>query len=725
MDTSLADVNPEQRRAITHGEGPLLVVAGAGSGKTRVITRRIAHLVHEGASPRGITALTFTNKAAREMRERVQAMVPARDLWVCTFHSFAARTLRRWGERLGYTPEFTIYDTEDRNTLIKTIIKEKKIDRLRPNEVAHDLSRMKNGMGRVEHDAFHAELITSVIATYEQRMHEANAMDFDDLLVNLNKLLEEIPDARAELRERASWLLVDEYQDTNTIQYRILRELAGERRCVCATGDPDQSIYRWRGATIRNIMDFERDFEGATIVTLDTNYRSTQSILGVANTVIRFNRDRYEKDLKTDNPQGVPVRETRCVHDTDEAMAAARQALRWIEAGRRPGDIACFYRVNAQSRTLERGLRDLGLPYRVIGSVEFYKRKEVKDILAYVRVARNPRDLASLLRIFNIPTRGLGKTTERRLLDAAIECNQTPRDILRDTDALVRFGRARKSLTAFSQLLDEIEVLDSDDPARFIERVIELSGYLRFLGEGTPLAEADRIENVQELINAAAEHKLREPLAGMDGFLEEYALVSDQDTYDDEQNAVSLMTVHAAKGLEFPCVIVTGLEEQLFPHAFSMDSEAEVEEERRLFYVAVTRAREELVLTHAGSRLRYGTPQPCIPSRFLDEIPDEMLEVEDRNIRSSRDPFGTRSSPNGMAPRDDGMDAIFEDEPSYQYDSGRGFKVGENVRHKLFGSGRVVAVRKAAGTTRVTVDFFDRGRKELSLEYARLDRIPN
>jgi len=717
MDTSLSDVNPEQRRAIVHGEGPLLVVAGAGSGKTRVITRRIAHLVHEGVAPWGITALTFTNKAAREMRERVEQMVPARDLWVCTFHSFAARTLRRWGERLGYTPQFTIYDTDDRNSLIKSIIKEKKIDRLRPNEVAHDLSRMKNGMGRIENHAFHAELITSVIATYETRMREANAMDFDDLLVNLKKLLDEIPEARASLQQRASWLLVDEYQDTNTIQYGILKGLTDERQCICATGDPDQSIYRWRGATIRNIMDFERDFAGATIVTLDTNYRSTQSILGVANTVIRFNRDRYEKDLKTDNPQGEPVHEIRCVDDTDEAMATARQALRWIDAGRRPGDIACFYRVNAQSRTLERGMRDLGLPYRVVGSVAFYKRKEVKDILAYVRVARNPRDFASLLRIFNTPARGLGKTTEQRLLDAAIELNQTPRDVLRDIEALGRFGRARKALTTFSQMLDKIEVLDSDDPAHFIEKVIEYSGYLKFLGEGTPLAEAERIENVQELINAAAEYKLREPLAGMDGFLEEYALVSDQDTYDDESNSISLMTVHAAKGLEFPCVVVTGLEEQLFPHAFSIDSEAEVEEERRLFYVAVTRAREELVLTHAGSRLRYGVPQPCIPSRFLDEIPDEMLDVDDRG----GDPFRARSAPESS--RDDGMDAVFEDEPSFDYDGGAGFKVGENVRHNLFGAGRVVAVRKAAGTTRVTVDFFDRGRKELSLEYARLERI--
>jgi DNA helicase-2/ATP-dependent DNA helicase PcrA len=549
-------------------------------------------------------------------------------------------------------------------------------------------------------------------------MLQSNAMDFDDLLVNLHRLLEEIPEARAALQRRASWLMIDESQDTNTLQYRILRAMAGERKCVCATGDPDQSIYRWRGATIRNILDFERDFGGATVVTLDRNYRSTKSILGVANAVIRFNRDRYEKDLRTDNAEGAPVRELRCVDDGDEAMAAARQALQWIDAGRRPGDIAMFYRVNAQSRTMERGLRDLGLPYRVVGSVEFYKRKEVKDVLAYVRVARNPSDSASFLRLFNVPTRGLGKTTERRLLDAAIEQGMTPREVLRDRDALVRFGRARKALTALAELLDEIETLDSDDPANFVEKVIEYTGYRQFLGEGTALAEAERLENVNELVNAAAEYALREPQGGMDGFLEEYALVSDQDTYDDEQNAIALMTVHAAKGLEFPCVVVTGLEEQLFPHALSIDSEAEVEEERRLFYVAVTRAMEELVLTHARSRMRYGVPQPCIPSRFLDEVPDEMLEVDERG----RDPFGSGARGVRDDPMGDGFDAIFEDEPSFAYES-RGFQAGEHVRHNLFGKGRVVAVRKAGGATRVTVDFFDRGRKELSLEFAKLERL--
>jgi len=718
---SSSQVNPEQKRAIEHGAGPLLVIAGAGSGKTRVITQRIAYLVDQGVAPWEITALTFTNKAAREMRERVEAMVPVRDLWVCTFHAFAARVLRRWGERLGYTAQFTIYDTDDRNTLIKTILKEKNIDGVRPNEVAHDLSRMKNGMGRVEHSSFHSEMITAAIATYEKRMLESNAMDFDDLLVNLHRLLDEIPDARAALQRRASWLMIDEYQDTNTLQYRILRAMAGERKCVCATGDPDQSIYRWRGATIRNILDFERDFEGGTVVTLDRNYRSTKAILGVANAVIRFNRDRYEKDLRTDNADGAPVREVRCVDDVDEAMAAARQALQWIDAGRRPGDIAMFYRVNAQSRTMERGLRDLGLPYRVVGSVEFYKRKEVKDVLAYVRVARNPADSASFLRLFNVPTRGLGKTTERRLLDAAIEQGMSPREVLHDRDALVRFGRARKALAKLADLLDAIERLDSDDPARFVEKVIEFTEYRKFLGEGTPLAEAERLENVNELVNAAAEYAVREPQGGMDGFLEEYALVSDQDTYDDEHNAIALMTVHAAKGLEFPCVVVTGLEEQLFPHALSMDSESEIEEERRLFYVAVTRAEEDLVLSHARSRMRYGVPQPCIPSRFLDEIPDEMLDVDERG----RDPFASSSrggSGGPSEPTDDGFDAIFEDEPAFEYES-RGFQAGEHVRHNLFGKGRVVAVRKAGGATRVTVDFFDRGRKELSLEFAKLERV--
>ncbi|MHC4450642.1 MAG: ATP-dependent helicase [Planctomycetota bacterium] len=704
-DPILDDVNPEQRRAIQHGSGPLLVIAGAGSGKTRVITRRIAHLVREGVSPWQVTALTFTNKAAREMRERVESMVPTRDLWVCTFHAFAARSLRRWGEFLGYTREFTIYDTEDRNNLIKTVLKEKRIDGVRPAEVAVDLSRMKNGMGRVEHHGFHAEQITSVISAYEERMKAANAMDFDDLLVNLQRLLEEVPEAEARLKERARWLLIDEYQDTNGLQYRILERLAASRN-VCATGDPDQSIYRWRGATIRNILDFERDFEGATVITLDRNYRSTRSILSVANAVIRRNRDRYEKDLRTENDEGGLVREFRCSDETDEAMAVARRALQWIEQGRRPGEIAFFYRVNAQSRTLERGLRDLGVPYRIVGAVEFYKRKEVKDVLAYVRVARNPRDLASFLRIFNVPARALGKTTEQRLLDAAVQAGVMPRELLRDRDGLDRFGRARKALTAFAQLLDELEVLPPDDPAGFLEAVIAKTKYREHLGEGSALAEADRIANVEEIVNAAAEYALREPGGGIDGFLEENALVGDQDTYDDTQDAVTLMTVHAAKGLEFSCVGVTGLEEQLFPHAFSIDTPEEVEEERRLFYVAVTRAREELALFHASRRMRYGAPQPAIPSRFLEEIPDELLEAENRG----GDPF-------------EAGEAVFDEEPVYRADSGGGFASGERVKHNLFGAGRVVAVHRAGGTTRVTVDFDRVGRKELSLEFARLERI--
>ncbi|MEM8885637.1 MAG: UvrD-helicase domain-containing protein [Planctomycetota bacterium] len=707
----LQDVNDAQRRAITHGPGPLLVIAGAGSGKTRVITRRIAHLLHNGVAPWEITALTFTNKAAREMRARVAAMVPAADLWVCTFHAFAARALRRWGEALGYTREFTIYDTEDRNNLIKTILKEKAIDGVRPAEVANDLSRMKNGMGRIEHHGFHAEMITKVMVAYDERMRAANAMDFDDLLVNLGRLLAEVDAARAGLQRRGTWLLVDEYQDTNKIQYDILQGLATGAKNVCATGDPDQSIYRWRGATIRNILDFEKDFDGASVITLDQNYRSTKSILAVANAVIRHNRDRYEKELVTANEEGERVREARCLDETDEAMAAARQALQWIEAGRRAGDIALFYRVNAQSRTIERGLRDLGVPYRIVGSVEFYKRKEVKDVLAYVRVARNPRDIASFLRIFNTPTRGLGKTTEQRLLDAAIDEGVMPRALLRDREGLARFARARKALTAFAQMLDEIEALDPTDPASFIETVITKTEYRKFLGEGTALAEADRIANVDELINAAAEYALREPAGGIDGFLEENALVSDQDTYDDQQDAVTLMTVHSAKGLEFPCVAVTGLEEQVFPHALSLDSPEEVEEERRLFYVAVTRARKELMLLHASSRMRYGAPTPSIPSRFLDEIPDDLLEVDHRGV----DPFG--------GGRDDGFqDIVYDEEAAYRSDAPL-FRAGERVRHQLFGTGRVVAVRSAGGATRVTVEFDNAGRKELSLEFANLQKL--
>ncbi len=720
MQSILADVNQEQHAAIVHEGGPLLVVAGAGSGKTRVITCRVAHLVHQGVAPYEITALTFTNKAAREMRERVQRLVAAPDLWVCTFHSFAARTLRRYADRIGYTREYSIYDTEDRSKLIKAILKEQSLDTIRPGEIVNALGRIKNRMGGLDLSSSRSDQIADVIRIYESRMREANAMDFDDLLVNLQKLLDNDEDVRLRLQRRTRWMLVDEYQDTNAIQYHILRALAGSEQNVCATGDPDQSIYRWRGATIRNILDFEKDFPGARRITLDRNYRSTQSILAVANAVIRHNRDRYEKDLKTENEVGKLAAEIRCADDVEEARAVARQAMRWIDDRRPPGGIAVFYRTNAQSRGIERALTERGLPYRIVGSVEFYKRKEVKDLLAYVRLARNPSDIAAFRRVFNVPARKLGKTTEERLINAAIRAGVGPREYLRDRDAVAQFGRARKPLLAFAELLDKIETLDPMEPAEFLDEVVTATAYRAHLGAGTPLAEVGRIENVDELVNAAAEYALREPGAGVDGFLAENALVSDQDALDETANAISLMTVHAAKGLEFPCVVVTGLEEMVFPHALSIETEADVEEERRLFYVAATRAKEELVLTSAARRLRQGQYLPSLPSRFLDEIPDELLDVDDQT-RPAQDLFTFDEEPvfdvNGDAHGHAPVAA-----PSSGSGSS-GFSAGDRVKHQHFGSGRVLAVRKAGGTTRITVEFDTSGRRELSMAYARLERL--
>ncbi len=701
MDPLLDDLTPEQKAAVAHEGGPLLVVAGAGSGKTRVITRRVARLVRDGADPREVLALTFTNKAAREMRERVEKLVSARDLWVCTFHGFAARVLRRHGDRIGFPRDFTIYDTEDRQSLLKRILKEASIDDLTPGEVAHAISRVKNGLDREGNPGWRAGRVSAVMGLYAQRMREANAMDFDDLLLNLLRVLDEDAEARTRLEARARWLLVDEYQDTNTVQYRILKGLAGTQRNVCATGDPDQSIYRWRGATIRNILDFERDFPGARVLTLDRNYRSTSAILAVANAVIRNNRDRYEKDLRTDNAAGATVKETRCESDEDEALCCAREVRAWIAKGRRPRDIALFFRTNAQSRLLERAMGLSGIPYRIVGAVEFYRRMEVKDLLAYVRLARNPRDIAALRRILNVPARGLGATAEERLLESARQRGVPPRDVLRDEAALAGFGRSRRALEGFRALLQRLEALPPDDPALFVSRAIEETAYRRHLGEGTPRAETDRLENVDELVNAAAGYAVREPQGGIDGFLEENALVSDQDAYDEVLDAVSLMTVHSAKGLEFACVAVTGLEEHVLPHVLALDTPEEIEEERRLFYVAVTRAREELLLLHGTRRMQRGPVLPSLPSRFLDEIPEELLDVEDRTGGS-----------------------VGEEEPSYEAEEASApFREGDRVRHHHFGLGRVVAVRPGGGGTRVTVEFSDAGRRDLLLSYARLERV--
>jgi len=701
LEAILRDVNDEQRAAITHGEGPLLVVAGAGSGKTRVITRRIAWLAGLGVAPASICALTFTNKASREMRERVEALVPARDLWVCTFHGFAARVLRRFGERIGYAGEFTICDTEDRTRLLKEILKELHFDELRVGEVAAALTRTKNGLERPGAPGYRAERVTRVMTLYQERLRAQNAMDFDDLLLNLVRLLQEDEEARRRLQARAGHLLVDEYQDTNSVQYTILTLLCGPERNLCATGDPDQSIYRWRGATIRNILDFERDFPGARVVTLDRNYRSTKSILAVANAVIRHNRGRREKDLRTDNAEGIRVREIRCLDESDEAIAAAATVGRWLAAGRPANDVAIFYRVNAQSRTIERVLTSAGIPYRIVGAVEFFRRKEVKDLLSYVRAARNPSDEIAFRRILNVPPRGLGERTEGRLVELGRARGVAARALLADRSALAGLGRARRALGELAELLDRIAALPPGDPGVFLETVADLTGYRSFLAD-----DPERLANVEELINAAAEYALREPSGGVDGFLQENALTSDVDGYDAAAETVTLMTTHSAKGLEFPCVLVTGLMEEIFPHALSLAEPEEVEEERRLFYVAVTRAREELALLHAASRLRFGVPTPSLPSRFLDEIPDALLEVEERG----RDLFlGGEVGETGEAEFQVGEGA-----PS--------FTVGERVRHDHFGSGRVAAVASRGGTVRITIDFDRAGRRELALEFARLTR---
>ncbi|MFQ5845505.1 MAG: ATP-dependent helicase, partial [Planctomycetota bacterium] len=498
------------------------------------------------------------------------------------------------------------------------------------------------------------------------------------------------------------WILVDEYQDTNSVQYAILKHLTSGDRNVCATGDPDQSIYRWRGATIRNILDFERDFPGARVVTLDRNYRSTRSILAVADSVIRRNRGRRPKELRTDNPAGAPVDEVRCRDDQDEAETLRRRVRAWRAAGRRGADVAVFYRTNAQSRVIERALAEAGIPYRILGAVEFYKRREIKDLMAYLRVGRNPRDEVAFLRVLNVPPRGVGARTEERLLGLARERSVAPRELLRDRGALAGLGRAHGSVERFAELLDRIEALPADRPGACLRGVVEATGYRSFLGEGTPAAEVDRLENVDELLNAALEYERREPEGGTDGFLEEVALVSDQDDYDAAADAVTLMTVHSAKGLEFPCVVVAGLEERLFPHALSLDEPEEVEEERRLFYVAATRAREELVLLHAAYRTRYGAPEPGRRSRFLDEVPPALVRRQDRLAAGEADGWGG--------------EAVFERE-------GPTYAVGDRVEHDHFGAGRVAQVRRRGEGTRIIVEFDRAGRRELLLSYARLRRL--
>jgi DNA helicase-2/ATP-dependent DNA helicase PcrA len=706
----LADLNPAQREAVLTTEGPLLVIAGAGSGKTRVLTYRVAHLISAcGVQPNEILAITFTNKAAGEMRDRLEGLLGtvARAIWILTFHAACGRILRREAARLGYKSNFSIYDQADQVRLTKQCLEDLDRDpkRFVPRGIHAQISNAKNQLigpddylSRVE--SFYDQTVADVYRLYQKRLHDSNALDFDDMLMLTVEVLERFPEALERWQKAFRYVLVDEYQDTNHAQYRLLQLLAGRHRNLMVVGDPDQSIYAFRGADIRNILEFERDFPETRTIPLEQNYRSTNTILSAANAVIANNRERKEKNLWSELGEGLPVHAIEVEDEHAEARFVAAEIAALVEEGYSADEVAVFYRTNAQSRVLEDVLVRQGIAYQVIGGPRFYERAEIKDLVAYLQVLDNPFDAAALLRIANRPRRGIGDATLNRLRAYADGHGMSLFESLAYPEEAGIGAAPLKNVSTLRTLLISLQAAAQDLPVPdLIEAVLERSGYAEALEAERTIEAQGRLENMHELVGVGREYLQQGQEPSLSGFLQEISLYSDQDSIRGEQSLVTLMTIHNAKGLEFKAVFVIGMEEGIFPHVRSIEEQG-VEEERRLAYVGMTRAEERLVLTHATSRSLWGSRTFNLPSRFLDELPEEGVVVERLRPASWRG-YGARD----VTPRDD-VPAL---------------ATGDSVRHGTLGEGVVVRV-EAGGV--VTVRFADDGaERRLMLEYAPLEKI--
>jgi DNA helicase-2/ATP-dependent DNA helicase PcrA len=714
-ETYLADLNPAQREAVLTTEGPLLVIAGAGSGKTRVLTYRVAHLLAAcGVKPNEILAITFTNKAAGEMKERVERTLGpiARAIWIMTFHSACGRMLRSEAERLGYRSNFTIYDQADQVRLVKACLEELERDpkRFVPRGIHSQISKAKNQLiGPDEYASrvasFYDQTVADVYSLYQRRLFASNAVDFDDMLMLTVDVLQRFPEARAKWAKAFRYVLVDEYQDTNHAQYVLLQLLAQEHQNLMAVGDPDQSIYAFRGADIRNIMEFERDFPNTKVIPLEQNYRSTNTILQAANFVISHNRERKEKNLWSDLGEGEPVRVVETEDEHSEARFVAAEIAARIEEGYSAREIAVVYRTNAQSRVLEDVLVRQGVAYQVIGGPRFYERAEIKDAIAYLQVIDNPFDAVSLMRIANRPRRGIGDTSIARLISFADGLGSSLWEALAHPEQAGVAAASGKAVTQFRNVMETLMATASDaNVATIVEAVLDRSGYLEALEAERTIEASGRIENLEELIGVAREYDAAADEPSLSGFLQEISLYSDQDALrnEDDGGQVTLMTLHNAKGLEFRAVFMIGMEEGIFPHARSIE-ENSLEEERRLCYVGMTRAQDRLVLTHAMRRNLFGRSEANLPSRFLDELPQAGVERERLRPASWSD-YGRQSVQREFKPR--------EDVPE--------LSTGNTVRHASLGTGIVTQI-EAGGV--VTVRFEDGSERRLMLEYAPLERL--
>ncbi len=728
----LHGLNPQQKEAVLHTEGPLLVLAGAGSGKTRVLTHRIAYLVEEKrVMPWNILSITFTNKAAREMKGRIEKLIGtiALDVWNGTFHACCVRILRREIERIGFGGNFVIYDSGDQQTLIKDCLNQLQYNdkNFPPKQVLAHISRAKDELTGPETFSetagsdFRMRKIAALYSLYQKKLKANNALDFDDILIHTVKIFSENPDVLAWYQDKFKYILVDEYQDTNTAQYTLVSMLAAKHRNLCVVGDDDQSIYGWRGANMRNILDFEKDFKTCRVIKLEQNYRSTCKILEAANHVIKNNCGRKPKTLWTKNAEGEPISVYQAMDEREEAWYTAQIILKaTAEDGKNFGDFAILYRINAQSRVFEDAFMKMGVPYRIIGGHRFYDRKEIKDIIAYLRVIHNPHDDISLKRIINVPKRGIGKVTIDKAEQLAIRQGVSIYSILVDAGRFEELRRSQAKLEGFINLLAKFRTLSAySEFTEWMKTVIEGSGIIQELEMEDTVEAKTRVENIREFQSVALEfvQSSEEENPSLDDFLAHVALVADVDSMEGEPDRVVLMTMHSAKGLEFPLVFMVGMEEGIFPSYRSIGEEGEMEEERRLCYVGITRAREKLYMTYAKCRTLFGNTTYNRTTRFIDEIPGEILDFTEV-IQEKRDDAVNRSQIQVA-----GLDTWKERAVSFakaKEVEPDGLEAGDRVIHKKFGKGIIILKEAEGNDYRLEIDFENHGMKRLMASFAKL-----